>query len=126
MKILIVDDNPTNRKYLTTLIEKNTNYIAIEAVNGQEAVDFIKGEQNKADLIIMDIKMPKMGGQEATRQIRTFQINGSRIPIIKTTGHSSFFGEDELFDGFLPLPINKNAFLSLVKKLLEQKNHENI
>ena len=66
MKILIVDDNPINQKFLFYSLKK---YYEIEtADNGLEAVEIL--EKNNFDVVLMDLSMPVMDGAEATLQIR--------------------------------------------------------
>ena len=68
MKILIVDDELTNRMILSAILKKE-GYSIVSAVNGQEAVDVF--QQEEPDLVLMDIMMPIMDGYEATKKIKT-------------------------------------------------------
>ena len=66
MKLLIVDDNPINQKFLYYSLKK---YYEIEtADNGLEAVELL--EKKSFDIVLMDLSMPVMDGAEATLQIR--------------------------------------------------------
>ena len=67
-KILVVDDIVTNRALLRQTLVALNNYDVIEAVNGKDAI--VKFEQEKPDLILMDIMMPDMNGHEATTAIK--------------------------------------------------------
>ena len=82
MKLLIVDDNPINQKFLYYSLKK---YYEIEtADNGLEAVELL--EKKSFDLVLMDLSMPVMDGAEATLQIRTsLQNMNKNIPIIFVT-----------------------------------------
>ena len=82
MKLLIVDDNPINQKFLYYSLKK---YYEIEtADNGLEAVKIL--EQKSFDLILMDLSMPVMDGAEATLQIRkSINAMNKHIPIIFVT-----------------------------------------
>lgn len=74
MKILIVEDEMISRKILTTFLTSYGNYDI--AVNGEEAIIAFQlaWQENKPyDLICMDIKMPKMDGQEALQKIRDLE-----------------------------------------------------
>lgn len=82
MKLLIVDDNPINQKFLYYSLKK---YYEIEtADNGLEAVKIL--EQKSFDLVLMDLSMPVMDGAEATLQIRkSINAMNKHIPIIFVT-----------------------------------------
>lgn len=68
IRIVIADDSPTVRRYLTNLIDESTGMQVVgEAHNGEEAVQ--KVMQLRPDVVSMDINMPHIDGLEATRQI---------------------------------------------------------
>src|SRR5262250_3073940 len=80
--VLVVDDDPQIRRVLrTALIEHG--YEAIDARNGEEAVERLREE--KPGLIILDMNMPGMNGLETCRAIRST----SNIPIIMLTVRDS-------------------------------------
>lgn len=66
--ILVVDDNPTNRKVLTTLLGYQGHRL-VEAADGEEALALARAE--RPDLVITDVIMPSMDGYEFVRQLRT-------------------------------------------------------
>lgn len=65
--ILVVEDNEINLKIVSAFLEE-LNYKFVCAHNGQEAINYL--ENNKADIILMDIQMPILNGYEATKIIR--------------------------------------------------------
>lgn len=67
LRILAVEDNPTNA-YVIGLILKRLGYSFTLAINGREALHCIK--ENDFDLVLMDVQMPVMGGIDATLQLR--------------------------------------------------------
>jgi CheY-like chemotaxis protein len=68
VRILVVDDNPSVRRYLRGILEHSTNWkVCDEARNGREAVERFR--QIHPDLIVLDFQMPEMNGLEATRII---------------------------------------------------------
>ena len=69
MKVLLVDDDEDSRFLLRKRLEGRKGFsVAGEAASGEEAVAQV--EALPPDLVIMDVKMPGMGGVEATRQIK--------------------------------------------------------
>lgn len=111
--ILIAEDDPSN--YLLFEIILKQDYRLYHANNGIEAIELFK--QYRPQLILMDIKMPKMDGYEATTQIRKISTS---IPIIAITAHA--FPEDKErilnsgFNDYLSKPIK---FKELQRKIQE-------
>lgn len=69
MRILIVDDHPVTRDGLRTALSTSTDIeIVGEASTGEQAIDLVATE--KPDVVFMDVRMPGMGGIEATRVLR--------------------------------------------------------
>ncbi|MCL1903957.1 MAG: transporter substrate-binding domain-containing protein [Oscillospiraceae bacterium] len=86
--MLLVDDIAVNREIVESWLEA-TGIKIDSAENGVEAVDILKANPDKYDVIFMDLQMPEMDGYEATRQIRAMN---KEIPIIAMT--SNVFKED--------------------------------
>ena len=83
--ILVVDDNATNRMVVEALCEMfdcSTESVA----DGVEAVDAAK--HGRFDVILMDIKMPRMDGVTAAREIRKLPAPAGRVPIIALTANA--------------------------------------
>ena len=85
-KVLLVEDNPVNRKVASTLIEKLGFEYDI-ACDGQEAVDATR--QNSYRIILMDIHMPRMDGLEATRVIRSKTSSELQPYVVAVTADAS-------------------------------------
>jgi len=76
--ILVVDDSPTDRQYLSDLLAKN-GYKVATAASADEA--YAKVKQAKPDLVLMDIVMPGQNGFQATRVLASDE-STKNIPII--------------------------------------------
>lgn len=133
MRFLIADDDLTNRKLLTTMLEDIAKCDV--AVNGQEAVDLFRsglGEISNYDVIFLDIKMPVMDGHEALKQIRAieeskgiFVGDGVKIVMVTALGDKKNI-LDAFHEGceyYLVKPFQQKKILELLTemKLLEQE-----
>jgi DNA-binding NarL/FixJ family response regulator len=87
IKIVLVDDEVLFRKGISFLLSREENIeVIFEASDGVELIDFLKGNNPKPDIVIMDLKMPLLNGIEATKIIhRDF----SDIKIIALTSYDS-------------------------------------
>jgi CheY-like chemotaxis protein len=124
-KILIVDDDKKNRYLVSYLLEKE-GFEVVMATNGFEGIEAAKKQQ--VDLIIMDIKMPKMDGHETTRRIRRLKKYKS-IPIIALTSYAMAEDKEKAFKagctGYMSKPITPETFISEIKKFPEVKDEKN-
>jgi two-component system cell cycle response regulator DivK len=88
--ILYVEDNEFNRKIVRDLLAR-TSYRLIEATDGETGV--ATARQERPDLIIMDIQLPRMSGLDATRALRADAAT-AHIPIIVITSFA-LSGDDQ-------------------------------
>ena len=89
-RILLVEDEPVSRE-ISQMILGDVGFVVETASDGVEAVNRVR--QNRYDLILMDMQMPRMDGMDATRQIRKLP-NGAKLPIIAMTANA--FVEDRV------------------------------
>jgi signal transduction histidine kinase/ActR/RegA family two-component response regulator len=106
-KILIVEDNKINMLLTKTLVKKiMPNYVIIEAVDGNDAIEKYVKEQ--PDVILMDIQMPNKNGYDATREIRKIK-GAENLPIIAMTAGILLGEKEKCFEAgmndYLPKPI---------------------
>jgi CheY-like chemotaxis protein len=122
VKVLVVDDNPINQKFLYYSLKK---YHEIEtADNGLEAVH--KLESQYFDVVLMDLTMPVMDGAEATRIIRnSASFRNKEIPIIFVTTNDYEHERIRCYeyggDDYLIKPIDVAELLSSIDYHIEQK-----
>jgi CheY-like chemotaxis protein len=67
--ILVVDDEPINRKVAVALLEK-LGYKATAVQNGREAIEVYRTQKESIDLVLLDIQMPEMNGQDCYRELQ--------------------------------------------------------
>ncbi|MGB0869044.1 MAG: response regulator [Flavobacteriales bacterium] len=111
-KILIVDDNEINLIVTKHLLESH-NFKIETSKDGEEAIKTLK--HHEFDLVLMDLHMPKMDGIEATKIIRSQNV---QIPIILLTAsnvHSTWGDYENIgFNDFVSKPYDKYLFLSKI------------
>ena len=84
-RILLVDDNPSVRRYLRAVLEQQENWhVTGEARSGSEALQRVS--EAPPDLIVMDYRMPDLNGLDVAKQI---SVNFPKIPILMVTLHLS-------------------------------------
>jgi len=117
-KLLIVDDDKSIRKTLRDILEFE-KYSVDEAADGLDCI--VKCKQNQYDVIIMDIKMPKMDGMEAIDKIQTI---APHIPVIMISGHGNIDTAVEAvkkgaFD-FIQKPPDLNRLLITIRNAMDK------
>jgi two-component system, chemotaxis family, chemotaxis protein CheY len=122
-RVLVVDDEPDVRKVVRMTLEK-AGYDVIEAEDGEKAIAEVQKGENPLilDVIICDIRMPKINGVEA---INYFQDQYPRVPLIVLTG----FPDMDMATGFLKKgvvdylvkPVEKEKLTGAVAKAIEQR-----
>ena len=122
-RILVAEDNDLNWEILNELLSDIGMQLEW-AENGQICLEkFESSEPNYYDAILMDIRMPVMGGYEATRSIRALERQDAQtIPIIAMTADA--FSEDikrcldSGMNAHTAKPVNLDELLSLLKRFI--------
>jgi signal transduction histidine kinase len=115
LKILIVEDDEISHSILTRTLQKICKEV-LHAITGVEAVEACRNNPD-LDLVLMDIRMPKMDGNEATQQIRQFNKD---VIIIAQTAYA-FAGDSEKAieagcNDYISKPINHSLLNKLIKR----------
>ena len=119
-KILVIDDDV----FIVNLIEKTlskTGYQIIKAFDGEEALKTV--EEEVPDLIILDLMIPKLPGEEVCKTLReSFDEKLVKIPIIMLTGKDSMvdkiLGKVIGANAYLTKPYDFSDLLEVIKKIL--------
>ena len=116
--ILVVEDDKNLRKLITTYLQRN-KYNTYEATNGEEALNVL--DQSYIDLIVSDIKMPKMDGYELIKSLREAKYE---VPILIITAKSEIEDKKEGFllgaDDYMVKPIDIEEMLLRIQVLLRR------
>jgi CheY-like chemotaxis protein len=116
--LLIVDDVPQNRAMLVDLLQA-VGFVVAAAEDGLKCLVLL--DSFKPDLIVMDVMMPVIDGNETTRRIRRMPAWG-KVPIIAVTAGASIDDEARCraagADAFLPKPVDHDVLLRTIGTLL--------
>lgn len=121
-KILVVDDEEQIRKTIRLQLE-GTIYDILEAEDGEKGIHVLANENIlEVDVIICDVRMPKVNGIEA---VAYFRENYASIPIIVLTGYPDVqlavnFMKDGVVD-YLVKPVEKDKLVEAVSKAARQR-----
>ena len=121
-RILLVEDNPINRKVITLMLAR-TPYHLETANDGEEAVRKVKS--GPVDLVLMDIQLPRKNGYDAAREIRRLDPPRCHVPIIALSAGGAVDDEEELaheagMNAFLFKPVRADSLLRLLASWAER------
>ena len=119
-KILLVEDNETNRNMLSRRLVKR-GYEVVIAVDGESGLRMAESEA--PDLILMDMSLPVLDGWEATRRLKVASAT-RRIPVIALTAHAMSSDRDKAFavgcNDYDTKPIELDRLLEKIEALLSE------
>jgi len=118
--VLYVEDNEYNRKIVRQLLSR-TSYRLLEAPDGEAAMALVR--QDRPDLVLMDVQLPRMSGLDVTRAMRAEPATAD-IPIIVVTSFA-LSGDDQRAmaagaSGYLAKPYSPRDLLALIRKFLPE------
>jgi PAS domain S-box-containing protein len=116
--ILVVDDEEIVRRAATSVLERK-GYGVLLAENGQQAIDLFRERAGDIALVVLDLTMPVMGGEEAARQLQTIRAD---VPILVSSGYNEhevarrFSGARVA--GYLRKPYTASTLLERIKAVV--------
>ena len=120
-RVLVVDDQNISRGFFEMYVRAAVNYELVAGLRtAQAAIDYV--DENKVDLIILDVMMPNIDGLEVCREIRS----QSKVPIIMLTAKSEERDELQGFDSgadeYISKPFSPKILVARVNALLRRSN----
>jgi two-component system cell cycle response regulator DivK len=116
--VLIVEDDPSNRKYFRDVLE-NEGHKILEADNGLTALALC--QEHTPDLVLMDIQLPELSGYHATKRIKECAELAS-IPIVVVTAFAMNEDKERFrdsgYDGYLTKPVSVKYLIHTVNSHL--------
>ena len=121
MKILYIEDNPSNRLLVKRVLLVE-GYDVLEAADGMAGLDLAQRE--RPDLILMDMNLPDVDGYDLTRRIRALpELSG--IPVVAMTANVMHGDRERTLEagcvGYIPKPIDVDALPDQVAHFLDLK-----
>jgi two-component system sensor histidine kinase/response regulator len=116
LNILVAEDNPVNQQVIVRLLTRKGHEVEL-ACNGREALEALV--RKEYDVVLMDVQMPVMTGEEATIAIRRAEAGtGRHTPIVAMTAHA-MKGDREHFlacgmDNYLAKPLRASELFKLL------------
>ncbi|MEI6215608.1 MAG: PAS domain S-box protein, partial [Desulfuromonadales bacterium] len=121
LRILLVEDHPVNLLFGTVLLGKKHGHEVVTAENGRESLEAL--DKGEFDLVLMDINMPVMSGEEALRKIRAKEEGtSSHQKVIALTAYALRDEKERFlsvgFDGYLSKPLGQKELVAEMKRVM--------
>jgi two-component system sensor histidine kinase/response regulator len=122
LQVLLAEDNPVNQMTATTMLQK-LGHTVVVANNGRQAIEKIN--EQKFDIVFMDVQMPEMDGTAATGAIRqSEQATGKHIPIVAMTAHAMKGDKEKCLeagmDDYVSKPIRRKDLAEVIARIAER------
>jgi two-component system sensor histidine kinase RpfC len=118
LRVLVADDNPTNREVIGKILERGGHSVVL-ANDGEQALDAL--ERERPDIVLLDRNMPNLGGMETLQAMRLISRGRERLPVLMlsadVTPEVKREALDAGFDAFLPKPIEALRLLEEIQLL---------
>jgi two-component system sensor histidine kinase RpfC len=124
-QILVAEDNAVNQRVIVGILERAGHRVRLVG-NGEQALDALENE--RFEVIIMDLNMPELGGLDAARAYRFMDPEATQVPIIilsaDVTPEAMKECEDAGIDAFIPKPVEARRLLDTIANLVAKRATE--
>ena len=124
-RLLLADDNPTNREVVGKILERGGHAVTL-VTDGEQALDAI--ERDAYDVVLLDRNMPGMGGMEALQALRLMMRGRKRLPVIMLSADVTPEAKREALeagaDAFLSKPIEAVRLLDEIQALVSGREQQ--
>ena len=123
LQILLVEDQEVNRTFVQRLLERQ-GHLIVPAADGLMALDLL--DRQPYDLMLLDIQMPGMGGEEVLARLRqSEQVSGRHLPVVALTAHALAGDREKLlksgFDGYISKPVQMDQLMAEMGRVIAAK-----
>ena len=122
VRVLVVDDSDINREVAARVLQRE-GAIATTAAAAVDALELLARSPGDFDIVLMDVQMPGMDGNEATRRMRT-ELGLTQIPVIALTAGALLAQRqralDAGMDDFLSKPLDRDVLIRAVRRHVER------
>jgi DNA-binding response OmpR family regulator len=124
-RILVVDDSPTIRRVVSTILERH-GYEPALASDGQDAFEVLASGEVKADLVLVDFVMPRMNGYQLCRALRDHSFELAQLPVVLMSAkgdriRDQFVQQTGALDA-ITKPFDAQALVAVVENALRKVN----
>lgn len=127
LRVLVADDNPTNREVLGKILERGGHHVSL-VDDGEQALDAV--ERESYDIVLLDRNMPRMGGLEALQAMRLMFVGRDRLPIAILSADVTPEARKECLeagaDAFLSKPVEATRLLEEIQALAGSRSAETV
>lgn len=127
MKVLIVEDTPTNQQVAGLMLKRLGCDVDISD-NGHSALSAI--ESNNYDIVFMDCQMPVMDGYEATKELRNREGMQRRSTVIAMTAHAMMGDKEKCLeagmDDYISKPVRQQDLMDVIEKWGKKNGHQEV
>jgi|GEM_PF-279073 len=124
LRVLSVDDQSINQDVIGMILQRQGAEVSY-CHNGSQAIEYLKNNAEKVDVVLMDVQMPVLDGKKASQKIREDIASAETLPIIAISAFSSVDNQQSCIQAgmndFLPKPVMAEQLITTLQRWWKQK-----